>query len=35
MRPGHADYTAFMKYGGFNDYRGGGRRFPAGTRPGL
>jgi chorismate synthase len=25
LRPGHADYTAFMKYGGFNDYRGGGR----------
>ncbi len=24
-RPGHADYTAGMKYGGFNDYRGGGR----------
>jgi len=24
-RPGHADYTAFMKYGGFNDPRGGGR----------
>jgi chorismate synthase len=24
-RPGHADYTAFAKYGGFNDYRGGGR----------
>lgn len=24
-RPGHADYTAFMKYGGFEDYRGGGR----------
>ena len=24
-RPGHADYTAFMKYGGLNDYRGGGR----------
>lgn len=23
-RPGHADYTAYMKYGGFNDYRGGG-----------
>ncbi len=23
-RPGHADYTAFCKYGGFNDYRGGG-----------
>jgi len=25
LRPGHADYTAFLKYGGFNDYRGGGR----------
>ena len=25
LRPGHADYTARMKYGGFNDYRGGGR----------
>jgi chorismate synthase len=25
LRPGHADYTAFVKYGGFNDYRGGGR----------
>ena len=24
-RPGHADYTAFVKYGGFEDYRGGGR----------
>jgi len=24
-RPGHADYTAFIKYGGFSDYRGGGR----------
>ncbi|MHA1939422.1 MAG: chorismate synthase, partial [Candidatus Thorarchaeota archaeon] len=23
-RPGHADYTARVKYGGFNDYRGGG-----------
>ena len=23
-RPGHADYTAFCKYGGFADYRGGG-----------
>lgn len=24
-RPGHADYTAFVKYGGLNDFRGGGR----------
>ena len=24
-RPGHADFTASVKYGGFNDYRGGGR----------
>lgn len=24
-RPGHADYPAAIKYGGFNDYRGGGR----------
>ncbi len=24
-RPGHADYPAIMKYGSFNDYRGGGR----------
>lgn len=24
MRPGHADYTAYVKYKGFNDYRGGG-----------
>jgi len=24
-RPGHADYTAFVKYRGLNDYRGGGR----------
>jgi chorismate synthase len=25
LRPGHADFTAYVKYGGFNDYRGGGR----------
>jgi chorismate synthase len=24
-RPGHADYPAMVKYGGFSDYRGGGR----------
>lgn len=24
FRPGHADYTAFAKYGGNNDWRGGG-----------
>ncbi|MFH1227900.1 MAG: chorismate synthase [Planctomycetota bacterium] len=24
-RPGHADFTAFKKFGGFNDYRGGGQ----------
>lgn len=23
-RPGHADYTAWVKYNGFNDFRGGG-----------
>jgi chorismate synthase len=25
LRPGHADFTARVKYGGFNDWRGGGR----------
>ena len=24
MRPGHADYTAILKYHGYSDYRGGG-----------
>lgn len=24
MRPGHSDYPALVKYGGFSDYRGGG-----------
>ena len=24
-RPGHSDYPARIRYGGFNDYRGGGR----------
>jgi chorismate synthase len=24
LRPGHADFTAYVKYGGFNDWRGGG-----------
>ncbi|MCX6647828.1 MAG: chorismate synthase [Candidatus Bathyarchaeota archaeon] len=24
-RPGHADYSVYMRYGGFNDHRGGGR----------
>ncbi len=24
MRPGHCDYTGYVKYQGFNDYRGGG-----------
>lgn len=24
MRPGHADYTAYLKTNGYNDYRGGG-----------
>ena len=30
-RPGHADYSAHVKYGGFNDYRGGGRFSGRGT----
>ena len=30
-RPGHADYAARIKYGSFNDYRGGGRFSGRGT----
>jgi chorismate synthase len=30
-RPGHADYPARVRYGGFNDYRGGGRFSGRGT----
>ncbi len=25
LRPSHADYPAYVKFGGFNDYRGGGQ----------
>ncbi|MDR1940695.1 MAG: chorismate synthase [Clostridiales bacterium] len=25
FRPSHSDYAAYVKYGGFNDYRGGGQ----------
>lgn len=32
LRPGHADYTAYAKYHGFQDARGGGH-FPAGSPP--
>jgi chorismate synthase len=31
LRPGHADYPAKIRYGGFNDYRGGGRFSGRGT----
>ena len=24
MRPGHADFPGYIRYNGFNDYRGGG-----------
>jgi chorismate synthase len=30
-RPGHADFPARIRYGGFNDYRGGGRFSGRGT----
>ncbi len=30
-RPGHSDYPARIRYGGFNDYRGGGRFSGRGT----
>ena len=30
---GHADYTAFARYGGFQDARGGGALFGAGSQP--
>ena len=32
-RPGHADYTAAVKYGGFQDYRGGGHFSARVTAP--
>ena len=31
-RPGHADYAAFIRAGGYNDYRGGGRCVRAAAR---
>lgn len=34
MRPSHGDFTGFVKYDGFNDYRGGGQ-FSARVTAGL
>ena len=34
-RPGHADYTAYVKYGGHNDIRGGGVRDSCRARHGI
>lgn len=33
IRPGHSDYTNYLKYGGFNDYRGGGFSSGRNTAP--
>ena len=35
LRPGHADYTAYAKYHGFQDARGGRATSPAGVTAAL